>query len=162
MTPRPSHGSCRGCGCEAPIPVLERYGGYCCDCAAAQPIQPRPLSASEGAATAALPPQGEHAVSSDAEQLIGPGDVVLHRPSGQKLVVAYADAARNDLGWCGWPEGIARLSDCELVEKATPQERARLIAAWAGKDRGNDHRIGAVRRLYASEMQGADAATEGA
>lgn len=83
---------------------------------------------------------------------IGPGDVVRHGPSNEEWVVAYADHERGDLAWCGWPEGIAKLSDCTLVRKATPKERADSIAAWCGKGLGSDHRASTVRRLYASEV----------
>ncbi len=45
------------------------------------------------------------------------GDTVLHRPSGETWLVA---CVRGDcLAWCGWPEGEARLADCELLSSAT-------------------------------------------
>lgn len=40
------------------------------------------------------------------------GDHVLHKPSGETWVVAFVDG--DDLAWCGWPNGLARTSDCEL------------------------------------------------
>lgn len=50
------------------------------------------------------------------------GDHVLHSPSGETWVVAWADPATDDLAWCGWPDGMARLSDCTLVKAATDAE----------------------------------------
>jgi hypothetical protein len=87
---------------------------------------------------------------------IGPGDVVRHRPSGEEWTVAYADYERGDLSWSGWPEGIAKLSDCTLVRKAPPDERAAAILAWTLPNHGNDHRAAAVRRLYPSEVAALD------
>ena len=45
------------------------------------------------------------------------GDTVLHRPSGEKWMVAYVEG--DFLAWRGWPDGEARLSDCDLVEACT-------------------------------------------
>lgn len=145
---------CPSCLHDCDALTLRLHGGVCPPCAAAGPVTK--LSELPGSAEPPSPQASAEPGSSEVVQAIGPGDVVLHRPSGEQWTVAYADPARNDLGWFGWPEGIARLSDCELVEKATPEQRAQSIAAWAGKH-GNDHRHGAVRRLYAAELGGADA-----
>lgn len=56
---------------------------------------------------------------------IDTGDHVLHKPSGEKWVVAFVDHDR--LWWCGWPEGTAALADCELIKKATAAERHNLL-----------------------------------
>lgn len=87
-----------------------------------------------------------------SEERIGPGDVVKHAPSGEEWTVAYADYERNALAWCGWPEGIAALDVCALVQKATPEMRATVIAAWAFMNGGSDHRGYSVRKLYADEV----------
>lgn len=60
---------------------------------------------------------------------IGPGDVVRHRPTGEQWVVAFVDGDR--LWWCGWPEGQAQLSDCELIETATEEQRLSLLLRMA-------------------------------
>ena len=83
---------------------------------------------------------------------IKPGDHVLHKPSGETWVVAYADPARNEIAWCGWPEGAAKISDCELVRVATSRESDLVISQWTKgvrTDSGQlDSRSLAVRRLY--------------
>jgi hypothetical protein len=68
---------------------------------------------------------------------IDTGDTVLHKPSGETWTVAYV---RGDhLSWCGWPEGIAILSDCELVKAASDDERMSLLQQMARME-GNDSR----------------------
>lgn len=52
---------------------------------------------------------------------IDTADTVLHRPSGEKWSVAFVEGDR--LYWRGWPEGSANVSDCELLKKATPEDR---------------------------------------
>ncbi len=78
--------------------------------------------------------------------MVDTGDVVLHRPSGEKWVVAFVED--DHLYWCGWPEGRARLDDCELLEPATPERRAELLANIAAMTDAHDarHRY-AIRRL---------------
>lgn len=56
---------------------------------------------------------------------IDTGDTVLHGPSGETWTVAYVDGDR--LAWCGWPPGEAKLSDCTLKEKASPEYREELL-----------------------------------
>ena len=57
------------------------------------------------------------------------GDVVLHRPTGEQWVVAYVNGGR--LAWCGWPQGEAALSDCELVKACDDIEHIKLLKACA-------------------------------
>ncbi len=57
---------------------------------------------------------------------IDTGDTVLHVPSGETWIVAGAAGAH--LWPCGWPPGRANVSDCVLLIKATPQEKANLQA----------------------------------
>jgi hypothetical protein len=56
-------------------------------------------------------------------------DTVHHRPTGESWVVAYVRGDR--LAWCGWPEGLAALSDCILTAKATPEQRDKLLREMA-------------------------------
>jgi hypothetical protein len=75
------------------------------------------------------------------------GDHVLHRPSGETWVVAWCEG--DDLAWCGWPNGMARASDCEIVKQATDAEH-RL---WASDVAGiGDSRSSRVKRLYAEAL----------
>lgn len=59
------------------------------------------------------------------------GDTVLHRPSGEKWLVAYADC--GIVCPCGWPETIAKESDCQLLDSATEEERIDLLREMAEK-----------------------------
>jgi len=66
---------------------------------------------------------------------IDTGDFVHHTPSNEDWVVAYVQG--DYLAWCGWPEGEAKVSDCVLREKATPEKRLELLqqmAAMSGQD----------------------------
>ena len=67
---------------------------------------------------------------------IDTADHVLHGPSGENWVVAYVEGDR--LAWCGWPEGEAKLADCTLTKKATPEQRDKLLLELA--DLTNDRR----------------------
>lgn len=72
-----------------------------------------------------------------AKTVIGTGDVVRHLPTGETWIVACV--SNGKLSWCGWPEGMADLADCVLVEKATPEQRATLLVDLAAMS-GSDHR----------------------
>lgn len=49
--------------------------------------------------------------------MIRPNDVVLHKPSGEKWVVAGVNTQTGELVPMGYPfPSIAKLSDCELLE----------------------------------------------
>lgn len=81
------------------------------------------------------------------------GDHVFHRPSHETWVVAYADAERDQLSACGWPESINVLSECDLVYSCTDAEHEAIVREWLERphqrDSGSpDHRVSAVRRLY--------------
>lgn len=77
------------------------------------------------------------------------GDVVLHRPSGETWSVAYADPERNELSWFGWPEGTAKLSDCELVKRCSDARHLECVADWLGR---SSNRAQHVFRLYGLAM----------
>ncbi len=49
------------------------------------------------------------------------GDSVLHGPTGETWVVAYADPATGYMSWLGWPAGRALIADCTLVKRATDE-----------------------------------------
>lgn len=45
------------------------------------------------------------------------GDSVYHRPSGETWLVLGVNHKKDELCVAGWPPTIAKISDCELVEK---------------------------------------------
>lgn len=57
------------------------------------------------------------------------GDVVLHKPTGEKWVVAYVSG--ENLCCVGWPESFAKVADCVLVRVATTEERRKLLESMA-------------------------------
>ena len=85
--------------------------------------------------------------------MIDTGDTVYHKPTKETWTVACVQG--NRLSWCGWPEGQAYLSDCVLIEKATPEARRKLLEEWAKPvncDRRNDHRHHHAVRQIAKEL----------
>lgn len=73
------------------------------------------------------------------------GDTVLHGPTGEEWVVAYVDIANNRLAWCGWPPGLAKFSDCTLVDVCSDEDSAKLIREIADMN-SDDHRRQWARR----------------
>jgi hypothetical protein len=69
---------------------------------------------------------------------IDTGDLVLHKPTGERWIVAFVRDGR--LSWCGWPEGTASLADCELIEAATDERRVRLLNEMAAMRSQDDSR----------------------
>jgi hypothetical protein len=57
------------------------------------------------------------------------GDVILHRPSGEKWLVAWADD--KHVICCGWPESQALIADCDLIEPATEEKHRRIVTEIA-------------------------------
>ena len=55
------------------------------------------------------------------------GDVVSHAPTGETWLLAAVRG--DDVYPGGWPETLARASDCTLVTSATDAEHRRMIAA---------------------------------
>lgn len=76
------------------------------------------------------------------------GDSVLHRPSGERWLVAYVDG--DDLAWCGCPSGLARASDCELIRECTDEQHEKLLREMAEMS-GSDHRRSYARRALGME-----------
>jgi len=75
------------------------------------------------------------------------GDVVRHCPSGEEWLVAYADG--DDVSPTGWPDCIAKASDCDLVRAATDEEHRAHVVEWLGCE-NECRRQRHVRRLYGS------------
>ena len=83
------------------------------------------------------------------------GDHILHGPTGETWVVAYADPDTGYMSWCGWPSGEAKISDCMLVKAATDaehQQKLREIKAAGG------YRAAKALRIYGEPA--AEEATE--
>lgn len=53
------------------------------------------------------------------------GDVILHKPSGEKWIVAWGND--REVICCGWPESFADTLDCEMINPATDREHWRLV-----------------------------------
>lgn len=82
-----------------------------------------------------------------AAQQIDTADIVRHEPSGEEWVVACVNG--EYLSWAGWPEGRAKLADCTLVRKATPEKRELLLQDLA-RINGSDHRCAHARAVLAA------------
>lgn len=77
------------------------------------------------------------------------GDHVLHHPSGQTWVVAFADEDRGELSAAGWPASIVKLSDCELVMRCSDAEHTAAVLGWmTSGGTGGDFRRARVLALY--------------
>ena len=87
-------------------------------------------------------------MSDNSTTNIDTADVVHHAPSGEDWVVAYVDG--EHLTACGWPETRARLSDCTLVEKATPVQRVHVLEEMS-RISGNDSRKRFALMVLAAE-----------
>lgn len=67
------------------------------------------------------------------------GDRVLHAPTGETWVVARISGGY--LYCAGWPCTRAPMSDCTLLEKASPEFKAEVIEAHKRLDFGDPRRI---------------------
>ena len=61
----------------------------------------------------------------DAEQPPRCGDHVYHEPTEEEWVVAHVDG--DKLAWCGWPAGMANLSDCKVIMRCSDEEHMKLV-----------------------------------
>ena len=82
------------------------------------------------------------------------GDHVYHIPSGETWVVAWADYETGDMSACGWPESIARISDCALTKKADDAESAELVESLSKSGRNDAHRAARIRALIDQDRDG--------
>ncbi len=74
------------------------------------------------------------------------GDVVLHRPSGEKWTLA-CDEERAEVICCGWPESYAKAADCTLLRAATDEDRLVTLLLVAKGPRDHYRRGVAVQQL---------------
>jgi len=72
------------------------------------------------------------------------GDKVLHRPSEETWLVAWAEG--NDIAPSGWPNCMARLSDCDVTYRCSDAEHAKAVDDWRSVQ--DDSRGRRVLRLY--------------
>lgn len=79
--------------------------------------------------------------------VIDTGDTVRHGPTGEEWLVAHVEGDR--LAWCGWPPGLASLSDCTLMKKATAADRDKLLHELADI-KGDDFRARRARYRLAN------------
>ena len=82
------------------------------------------------------------------------GDSVYHRPSNERWVLAL-DENQGYVSWCGWPEGQARASDCDLLHAATDEERMKMLRDVAGGSGRRDDGTLDHRKLMAMAALGA-------
>lgn len=82
------------------------------------------------------------------------GDSVLHRPSGEEWVVAYADATQDVVAWAGWPNGRARLSDCTLVRPASDEQHQHWVQTWRSSGHDDGRRGSVLARYGTPEERG--------
>lgn len=79
------------------------------------------------------------------------GDHVHHKPSGEKWVVAWADAETGYMSPCGWPTCQAKIADCEIVKSATDEECRRTVAEMAMSGRTDAN---TPERIYRRALDG--------
>lgn len=75
------------------------------------------------------------------------GDTVKHGPTGETWYLGGADMKRDEVYPCGWPETIAKASDCTLVKAATDEEHWKLVEEIAAKDHSPDVRVSHCKEL---------------
>lgn len=75
------------------------------------------------------------------ERLPRCGDHVLHGPTGETWVVAWAEG--EHLAWAGWPNGTALITDCTIVKRTTDAEHRRAVEDWehCANDDGRRERV---------------------
>ncbi len=78
---------------------------------------------------------------------IDTGDTVFHRPSQEEWIVCYANYETGKICPAGWPETIADIADCDLLEKASSEYKAGLLKDMRRIIKANDS-----RRRYAEKV----------
>lgn len=79
------------------------------------------------------------------------GDKVRHKYSGDELTVAYVSG--KVVAWCGYPDGVSSVDDCELVEACGDEEHWSLVEEIARDDTGR-------RQVYCQRLLDARAEKE--
>ena len=71
------------------------------------------------------------------------GDTVLHKPSGEKLSVAYVEDGR--LVPRGWPLTYADAADCELIKSCSDDEHVECLTGMSNMQDRSDPRCRRAR-----------------
>ncbi len=73
----------------------------------------------------------------DQRKTFRAGDHVFHKPTGETWVLA-CDQEGNNVICAGWPESLARASDCEIRHTADDTERLDMLTkvSTSGQTRG--------------------------
>lgn len=74
------------------------------------------------------------------------GDIVLHKPSGEEWLVAWADHTNGYMAPCGWPTCQAQIADCEIISQADDERCKALARDLAGSGRSDAGRALALLR----------------
>lgn len=82
-----------------------------------------------------------------AQHRMRTGDVVLHNPSGEEWLVAWADPQSGYMAPCGWPTCEAKIADCTIVEMADDDASDKLVDELSRSGRTDAHRATAIRAL---------------
>ena len=80
------------------------------------------------------------------------GDVVFHRPTRERWLVAWAHG--HELAPAGWPSCVARIKDCQVVRHCTDEEHEKEVRAWLSS-RSDDPRVTKVKSLYGRAVSSA-------
>lgn len=75
------------------------------------------------------------------------GDIVLHRPTGEEWLVAWADPRSGYMAPCGWPTCQALIADCDLVERASDEKCSAIVAEVSRSGRSDAHMAEVCRAL---------------
>ena len=86
------------------------------------------------------------------------GDVVKHHPSNETWVVAAVRGDGEHFFACGWPETMARIDDCTLVEECSSEDSIETLRKVA---RSDGARASAARANLCSLASAPDAGEEG-
>jgi len=84
--------------------------------------------------------------------VIDTGDHVKHGPTGETWTVAFVRDEKH-LYYVGWPPGYAQLSDCELVKKATAEEKQKTLKMLAASS-SSDERVHYARQELRRQLDG--------
>lgn len=79
------------------------------------------------------------------------GDIVLHLPSNEEWVVAWADHKSGYMAPCGWPTCQALISDCTIIREATDAEYKGLIDQLSNSGRSDAHKAAEIARAALKE-----------
>lgn len=85
------------------------------------------------------------------KQSIDTGDRVKHGPTNEIWIVAFAKD--DKVVPCGWPLGYAELSDCDLIETASDEYRAKLLFDMSQINEDDPRKDYAVERLKESFLK---------